>query len=244
MKDQVTNEETPMTNLENLARQLAHALEEQHFRILPSNIKDEDLRECNSAPLIFKEEIQEPTLVEEKKNELANEKELLVENRQVEEHHPRITIENVLVGIHKFNFPIDFVIDFVTLGMKEDQQALLIGIPSNATSQAWIDVEHREMTLIVGKEKLKFNLHQSIQLMDEEKMTCMRIESSLPPFEEQAPKILKEKTLEEYELKTNSFPTKELDFEFTSPITEVEDLILTSDEDEEGALATMDEGLN
>ena len=117
----------------------------------------------------FKEEIQDPTLVEEKKNELANEEELLVENKQVEKQHLRKTIENVLVGIDKFNFPIDFV----TLGIEDDQQVSSIGRPSNATSQAWIDVEHGEMTLLVGKEKLKFNLHQNIQLADEEKKCCM-----------------------------------------------------------------------
>ena len=50
-------------------------------------------------PLSFEEEIKDPTLVEEEKNELANEEELLVEKRQVEEQHPRKTIENVLVGI-------------------------------------------------------------------------------------------------------------------------------------------------
>ena len=81
------------------------------------------------------------------------------------------------------------------------------------------------MTLLVGKEKVKFNLYQSIQLTDEEKMTCMQIESSLLPFEEQAPKILQVKTLEGYGLKTNSFPTKELDFELTLPILKVEEHI-------------------
>ena len=142
MKDQVTNEEAPMTNLENPLGQLAHALEEQYSRTLPSDIKDVEKRECNFMPLSFKEEIQEPTLVEEKNNELANEEEQLVEKRQVEKHHPRTTIENVLVVIDKFNFPIDFV----TLGMEKDQQLSSIGTPSNATSQAWIDVEHGEMT--------------------------------------------------------------------------------------------------
>ena len=165
MKDQVTNEEALVTNLENPTGQLAHALEEKHFRTLPSDIKDENIRECNFVPLSFKEEIQEPTLVEEKKNELANEEELLVEKRQVEEHYRQTTIENVLVEIDKFNFPIDIV----TLGMEEDRQASSIGIPSNATSQAWIDIEHGEMTLLVGEEKVMFNLHQSIQLANEEK---------------------------------------------------------------------------
>ena len=84
-----------------------------------------------------------------------------------------------------------------------------IGRPSNATSQAWIDIEYGAMTLLVGKEKVKFNPHPSIQLTNEEKNCCMQIESSLQPFEELAPTILQEGTLEGYKLKTNSFPTKE-----------------------------------
>ena len=46
------------------------------------------------------------------------------------------------------------------------------------------------MTLLVGEEKLKFNLHQNIQLMSEENKCCMQIESSLLPFDELAPTIL------------------------------------------------------
>ena len=78
--------------------------------------------------------------------------------------------------------------------------------------------------------------------MDEEKNCCMRIESSLLPFDELAPTILQEDTLEGYKLKTNSFPTKELDFELILHNTDVEEIILTSEEDEEGVLAMMDEG--
>ena len=104
MKDEVTNEEAHVTNLENPTGQLSHALEEQHFRTLPRDIKDEDMRECNFVPSRVEEEIQDPTLVEDKKTELANEEELLMEKRQVEEQLSRTTIENVLVGIDKFNF--------------------------------------------------------------------------------------------------------------------------------------------
>ena len=52
-----------MKNLENPIGQLAHALEEQHFRTFPSDIQDEDIRECKFVPLSFKEEIQDLTLV-------------------------------------------------------------------------------------------------------------------------------------------------------------------------------------
>ena len=70
----------------------------------------------------------------------------------------------------------------------------------------------------------------------------MKIESSFLLIEEQTPKILQDDTLKGYKFEANSFPTKELAFELTSSIMEVEELILTSDEDEEGVLAKMDEG--
>ena len=69
------------------------------------------------------------------------------------------------------------------------------------------------------------------------------MESSLLPFKEQEPKILQEETLKGYKFEANSFLTKEVAFELLSPIPEVEQFILTSDEDEEGVFGTMDEGL-
>ena len=54
-----------------------------------------------------------------------------------------------MLRIDKFNFPIELV----TLGRKEDNQTSAKGRPSNALSQAWIDTEYGEMTLLVGKEK-------------------------------------------------------------------------------------------
>ena len=90
---------------------------------------------------------------------------------------------------------------------------------------------------------MKFNLNQSIQLIDEKKMACKRIKSSLLYFEEQAPKIFQGVTLEEYKLNTNSFPIKELGFEPLLTIPEMEELNLMKDENGDGALATKDEGL-
>ena len=70
----------------------------------------------------------------------------------------------------------------------------------------------------------------------------MNIESSFPLIKEKAPVILQEDTLEEYKFEANSYPAKELAFELLSPISEVEEVILTSNEDEEGVVAKMDEG--
>ena len=69
-----------------------------------------------------------------------------VEKRQAEEHHLQIIIENVLVRIEKYNFPINYV----TMGMEEEQQMSFRGTLSTATSQAWIDGKHWQLTLLVG----------------------------------------------------------------------------------------------
>ena len=123
-----------------------------------------------------------------------------------------------------------------------NRQVSFVERPSIATSQLWIDAEYGEITLLIGEEKIKFDLHQSKPLTGEEMRACKKLESSFLLIEEQAPKILQEDTLEGHKFEANSFPTKELAFEILTPILEVEKVILTSDEDEEGVLATMDGG--
>ena len=229
---------------------LEKVIKEQSLRQLPSDINNDDKWECESVTLSLEEELSSPTLEFDKvhvilerefqvpslveNNELVSEEEPVLKTIQVEEKHPWMRIENVLVGIEDFNFPIDSF----TFGMEEDRQVSSIGRPSIATSQVWIDAEHREMTFLAGEQKMKFNLHQNIPLTDEERKTCMKISH----IKEHAPMFLYEDTLEGFELEANSFPTKELAFELKLYNMAVEKLILASDEDEEGVLAVMDEG--
>ena len=84
-------------------------------------------RECNSMLLRVKEEITNPTIVEEKKNEYANEVKLTMGRRKGEKQHHQIKFQNVLVRIDKFNFSIDLV----TLGREEDNQASTKDRPSS-----------------------------------------------------------------------------------------------------------------
>ena len=88
-------------------------------------------------------------MVEDKNNECANEVELTMEKRKGEKQHQQTKFKNVLVKIDKFNFPIDCV----TVGMEEEPQVSFMGTPSTATSQAWIDVKHEKMTLLVWVRK-------------------------------------------------------------------------------------------
>ena len=160
------------------AKELEKVIKEQSSRQLPSDTKNDDIREiesiplrledessnpaldedknimeCDKMPLILEGELQEPTLVE--KNELAIDEKSSLKEKQVEKQHPELIMENVLVGVKDFYFPIESL----TFGMENDQQVSYIERPSIAKSQVWIDAQHGQMTLLVGKEKMKFDLH-------------------------------------------------------------------------------------
>ncbi|GJU34677.1 putative reverse transcriptase domain-containing protein [Tanacetum coccineum] len=67
--------------------------------------------------------------------------------------YPKGIAENVLVGIGKFTFPVDFII----LDMPEDIRVpLILGRPFLSTARAKIDVYKRKITLRVGEEKIIF----------------------------------------------------------------------------------------
>ncbi|GKA57503.1 homeodomain-like protein [Tanacetum coccineum] len=84
--------------------------------------------------------------------ELAHTK-LTVELADRTVKYPKGIIENILVGIGKFTFPIDFII----LDMPEDIRVPLIpGRPFLSTARAKIDVYKRKITLRVGEENIIF----------------------------------------------------------------------------------------
>ncbi|GJV61345.1 putative reverse transcriptase domain-containing protein [Tanacetum coccineum] len=65
--------------------------------------------------------------------------------------YPKGIAENVLVGIGKFTFPVDFII----LDMPEDIKVpLILERPFLSTACAKIDVYKRKITLSVGEEKI------------------------------------------------------------------------------------------
>ncbi|GJS97820.1 putative reverse transcriptase domain-containing protein [Tanacetum coccineum] len=68
--------------------------------------------------------------------------------------HPKGIAENVLVGIGKFVFPVDFII----LDMPEDVKVpLIFGRPFLSTAHAKIDVFKRKITLrMITKDKIEF----------------------------------------------------------------------------------------
>ncbi|GKD80619.1 putative reverse transcriptase domain-containing protein, partial [Tanacetum coccineum] len=82
--------------------------------------------------------------------ELAHTK-LTVELADRTVKYPKEIAENVLVGIGKFTFTVDFII----LDMPEDIKVpLILGRPFLSTARAKIDVYKRKITLRVGEESI------------------------------------------------------------------------------------------
>ena len=81
-------------------------------------------------------------------------------------------LEDVLVKVGKFIFPVVFVI----MQIEEDTQVpLLLGRPFLATGAGLIDVQKGELTLRVGNEPVHFNINRSLEHPDVDVESCKAI---------------------------------------------------------------------
>ena len=88
---------------------------------------------------------------------------------------PEGILEDVLVKVGKFIFPMDFMV----MKMEEDNQVpLLLGRPFLATGAALIDVQKGELTLRAGNEAVHFNLNKSLTQSDVDAKNCNVVDSS------------------------------------------------------------------
>ena len=118
-----------MVGLTIQVEELEKVLKEQSSRLLSSDTKNNDIRESENVTLSLEDELSSPTLDEDKitlgyykmslilegelhdptlveNNELAIEEEPSLQEKLVEKEHPELIVENVLVGVEDFYFPI------------------------------------------------------------------------------------------------------------------------------------------
>ena len=108
-------------------------------------------------------------------------------------------LEDVLVKVGKFIFPVNFVV----IDMEEDKQvSLLLGGPFLAIGATLIDVKKGELTLRVGTEEVQFNLNQSLKQPNFKGDHCMRVEDVIPDMEEMMYECMNQDPLEECMLKS------------------------------------------
>ena len=88
---------------------------------------------------------------------------------------PEGILEDVLVKVGKFVFPVDFVV----MKMEEDTQVpLLLGRPFLATEASLIDVQKGELTLRVGDEAVQFNINRNLEHPNVGSDSCMAIRNT------------------------------------------------------------------
>ena len=128
---------------------------------------DTPLSSVQKFPILkFMEEGENELEIEKKAllNNLDNGKSL-VDKLKFEEESQVMAIKNVFVKIETFTFPMDFM----AWGIKGDLKNLkILRRPLLSSSQAWFDINKGELSLFVGEEKAKFNLHQPLPLTEQE----------------------------------------------------------------------------
>ena len=144
---------------------LVQEFKEKFSRISPSNTSTNP-NECMDTPLSNMKELPILKYVEAIENELEIENKALLNNLEdedlkvdelkVEEESQVMAIKNVLMKIDTFTFPMELV----TWGIEGDlPNSYILKRPLPSSSQAWIDINRGELTLLVGEDKAKFNLH-------------------------------------------------------------------------------------
>ncbi|KAA3453279.1 Transposon Ty3-I Gag-Pol polyprotein [Gossypium australe] len=89
--------------------------------------------------------------------------------------YPRGVIEDVLVKIDKFIFPIDFVV----LDMDEDINVpLILGRPFLATARAVIDVGDGKLALRIGDEEIIFQIYDAMRYSKEQDDSCYFVDTT------------------------------------------------------------------
>ncbi|GJW70686.1 gag-pol polyprotein [Tanacetum coccineum] len=143
----IRNQGASIKALEIQIRQISKVLQERGFGSLPSSIETNPRDHVKSISTSVKTNTPSIRL-----GELAPTK-LIVELADRIIKHPKGIAENVLVGIDKFVFPLDFVV----LDMTEDIKVpLILGKPFLSTAHVKIDVFKRKITLRVGDDKIVF----------------------------------------------------------------------------------------
>ena len=198
--------------------------------------------------------------MEEGENEMEIEKKALLNNLEYEkslvdklkfeEENQVIAVENVLVKIDTFIFPIDFV----AWGIERDLKNLkILKRPLPSSSQPWIDINKEELTLLMGEEKAKFNRHQPLPLTEQERTMYKKFCSLFPSkghMFEQSPLSINVFASASHkgdcfeEIVAEPPATIKGDYEFLSPLQNLEEIILELNGYENKVLSKMDDWSN
>ncbi|XP_073138719.1 uncharacterized protein [Henckelia pumila] len=88
--------------------------------------------------------------------------------------HPKGIVENVLLKVDEFIFPVDFVV----LDMDDDRETpLILGRPFLETSRALIDVQKGELILRLNEKQVVFNMFKSDSSYPKVNDFCLNVDA-------------------------------------------------------------------
>ena len=123
--------------------------------------------------------------------------------------HPEGILEDMLIKVGKFIFPMDFVVNEI----EEDIQVpLQLGRPFLATGVALIDVKKGELTLRIGDEVVHFNLNHSLKQPELSNADCEIVEIKIPISSELINDCIFQRSMNENEMNLQYLEHLEVEF--------------------------------
>jgi len=86
--------------------------------------------------------------------------------------HPYRVVEDLLVKVDKFLFPVDFVV----MDIKDLDVPLILGRPFMKTAKVIIDVDKGKLKVCVEDEEVSFNVFKAMKHPNEKKKDCFRLD--------------------------------------------------------------------
>ena len=134
-------------------------------------------------------------------------------------------LEDVLIKVGKFIFPVDFVV----IDIEEDKQVpLLLERPFLETGAALIDVKKGELTLRVGDEAMHFNLNHRLKQPELSNVDCEIVETKFPISSELINECIFQNSMNENEM--NSQYLQHLEVEFLDSDVKLKKAVLSVEE--------------
>ncbi|GJZ78957.1 reverse transcriptase domain-containing protein [Tanacetum coccineum] len=99
------------------------------------------------------------SMFEHLKLDRLKETDMLVEMADMTKRSPIGIVENVLVKIDKFLFPLDFVVMYM---LNTRNETMILRRPFLATIHAKIDVFNKEISLGIGGDRANYNMNKKI----------------------------------------------------------------------------------
>ncbi|XP_076949643.1 uncharacterized protein LOC143622349 [Bidens hawaiensis] len=99
---------------------------------------------------------------------------------------PRGIVQNVIMKVEDFYYPVDFLVLDYSTGDSSQQQNVILGQPFLNTAHAIIDCRHDTVDMAFGNRKMRLNVFTNVHIcalrMEEQKQSVLALQEGRPPW--------------------------------------------------------------